>query len=60
MGNFSTDLILKGTTKDISAGMKKLLQSVKYPFIPATSCDVPKVTPKENVLALIKTVREFH
>lgn len=58
-GNFSTDLMVKGTTKNICSETKKLIQSVNYPFLPATGCDVPKVTPKENVIAFIKTVREY-
>jgi len=31
--------------------------AVKDPFIPATSCDVPMKTPKENVKAMIRSIR---
>jgi uroporphyrinogen decarboxylase len=57
----SAGVLLRGTPEEVTDATKTMLQEMALyrNYIPATSCGMPRATPRENIQAFYNTVRGF-
>jgi len=63
MGNLSpAEYLLGGTPQLVEAATKEMLQKAKgyNNYIPSSGCDIPPLTPIENIDAFFNTVKNFY
>lgn len=60
MGSVSTSMMLEGSAEEVRQASHKCLMQGMPRLILSSACDVPPLTPAENIKAMVAAAREWH